>query len=139
MSLGSSTANQRVEIYDNDNELKATIKQAGSDTALVVTSAGSVANYPSTTYAEWGATSITDTAVEIFPQDTDRISFKVTTSGTESVYLGFGNTVSPLNGFPLDQGDVFEQTTGDLYQGSVWLICDTGKTSEVRWVIYTQP
>jgi hypothetical protein len=139
MSLGSSTANSSVEIYDNDNEVKASVKQVGSDGALVVTSVASVANYPSTTYAEWDATAITSTPLQIFAQDTDRISFKITTSGTETVYLGFGNTVSSINGFPLDQGDVYEQTTGDLYQGPVWLVCASGKTSEVRWVVYTQP
>ena len=139
MSLGNSTANTRVEIYDNETEVKASIIQVGSQGALVTTSAGSVANYPSTTYAEWGATIIDDTPFEIFPQDTERISFKVTTEGQNTVYLGFGNTVSNLNGFPLDQGDVYEQTTGDLYQGSVWLVCESGKPSEVRWVVYTQP
>jgi hypothetical protein len=139
MSLGSSTANQRVEIYDNENEVKASVKQVGSDGALVVTSAGSVANFPSTMYAECGAETISDSAEAVIFQDADRISFKLTNNGDSRVFLGFDNTVTPLNGFPLDTGDVFEQTTGDLYQGAVWLICDTGKSTEVRWVIYTQP
>jgi len=137
MSLGSSTANQRVELYDNDSELKVSVKPAGGDNALVVTSVGSVANIPSTIYATFGAKVITDTPYEMFTLDTNRLSFKVTTNGTETIYLGFGSYVTELNGFPLDQGDVYEQTTGDLYQGAVWLVCASGKTSEVRWVLYT--
>jgi hypothetical protein len=136
MSLGSSTANQRVEIYDNDSELKATIKPAGSDNALVVTSVGTTANYPSTTDADWGATTINDTWTQIFPIQTNRISFKITNYGLNRIYLGFDNSVTAMNGFPLDQGDVFEQTITDLYQGGVYGVCDSGKSSEVRWVTY---
>jgi len=136
MSLGSSSANQRVEIYDNETELKASIRQAGSEGALVVTSAGTVANYPTSTDASWGSTTVTDAATLVIPLDLNRISFKLTNYGLNTVFLGFDNTVSTSNGFPLDQGDVYEQVIYDLYQGDVYLICDTGESSDVRWVTY---
>jgi len=136
MSLGSSSANQRVELYDNDSELKVSVKSAGSDNALVVTSAGSTANYPSTTNASWGSTTVTDSATLIASEDTNRISFKLTNFGLNRVFLGFDNTVTTANGFPLDQGDVYEQVITDLYQGDVYCICATGESSDVRWVTY---
>jgi hypothetical protein len=136
MSLGSSSANQRVELYDNDSELKVTVKPAGSDNALVVTAAGSTANYPSTTSASWGSITVTDSATLIASQDISRISFKLTNYGLNRVFLGFNNTVTTANGFPLDQGDVYEQVITDLYQGAIYCICETGKTSDVRWVTY---
>ena len=136
MSLGSSSANQRVELYDNDSELKADIKTVGGEQALVVTTAASTGSYPSTTDADWGSTTVTDTATLVIPLDTNRISFKITNYGLKTVFLGFDNTVATTNGFPLDQGDVFEQVITDLYQGAVYLICATGESSDVRWVTY---
>jgi len=136
MSLGSSSANQRVELYDNDTELKVSVKTAGSDNALVVTSAGSTANYPSTTDADWGSITVTDSATLVISLDTNRISFKLTNYGLKTVFLGFDNTVTTANGFPLDQGDVYEQVITDLYQGAVYLICASSESSDVRWVTY---
>ena len=136
MSLGSSSANQRVELYDNDSELKVSVKSAGADNALVVTSSGSTANYPSTVNADWGSITSQDSATLIIPLDTNRISFKLTNFGLNRVYLGFANTVTTANGFPLDQGDVFEQIITDLYQGAVYCICESGLSSDVRWVTY---
>lgn len=136
MSLGSSSANQRVELYDNDSELKADIKTVGSEQALVVTTAASTGSYPSTTDASWGSITVTDSATLITAQDTDRISFKLTNFGLNRVYVGFDNTVTTANGFPLDQGDVYEQIITDLYQGAVYCICESSESSDVRWITY---
>ena len=136
MSLGSSSANQRVEIHDNETELTASVKSSGGDNALVVTSAGSVANFPSTTNASYASTTVTDSATLIISQDTNRISFKLTNFGLNRVFIGFDTSVTTAIGFPLDQGDVYEQVITDLYQGAVYGICATGESTDIRWVEY---
>lgn len=102
--------------YDETNE-KFRLVSVDSD-GRVYTSSGSI----KTLEAYTTRTSIALVAGLIIDENSDREKILVQNMGSETLYIGFDNTVTILTGFPLPPNSVWEDNT---YLGSVYGICAT--------------
>ncbi len=104
------------------------------DLTVQITGGGGGRANPRTPKGIFGPVSITTTATLIQPDsDRRRNSVKITNNSAQTVFIGFDDTVTPDNGFPLEKNDVLEFNQGDLYSGAIFGIVSAA-TADVRFM-----
>lgn len=93
--------------------------------ALSVNSTGQVSTTTQETTIATGsysAAAVGITATQIAPSNADRKRLLITNNHTDTLYIGFDNTVSVLTGYPINAGESIEITE---YNGTVFGIMPT--------------
>lgn len=88
--------------------------------------------FPGVTTGVYDSVTVGTSATLIRALNNDRVSIQITNLDTETCYIGFDNSVTTSNGFPIDQFDTLSYTGSDLYRGPLYGIVGTG-TVDIRF------
>jgi hypothetical protein len=83
----------------------------------------------------YGSTSISTTATEIIPANSQRMSVIIYNYGDEKVYVGADNSITPYHGLELDKcSSLSEDNTGTkMYTGAYYGITTVSTASVLYW------
>ncbi len=77
-----------------------------------------------------GTQSVTDTVATLVSANTNRTKITIKNAGTDTVYIGWDNSVTDSDGVPIYANETYED---DSSQSAIYIICASGETATAHF------